>query len=119
MQRPPDLRPTHTRSPLAATTRNRRLAILRGFCRYLVDKGVLAANPMDGVRRARVPRVTKAAIGVPEMLRLLSVLDREPGSALHGGAGHLDRGGQPEAVGRRACKYRRSSREAPDPDPDL
>lgn len=67
---------------LAPTTRNRRLAILRQFCRYLLAQGVLSVDPMIGIKRARVPRVTKAALGIPEMERLLAVLEGDGPSLL-------------------------------------
>lgn len=63
--------------PLAATTRNRRLAILRGFCRYQVKRGVLATDPTVEIHRARVPRSSKAALGIPELQKLLASLDTD------------------------------------------
>lgn len=49
-------------TPLAANTRNRRLAILRGFCRYLRERGHLPEDPLTTVRRSRVPRRRREAL---------------------------------------------------------
>ena len=65
---------------LAATTRNRRLAILRGFMRHLQGLGLLTDDPLVGVKRARVPRRTRAALTAAEIGRLVAALLSEPPS---------------------------------------
>lgn len=60
--------------PLAPNTRNRRLAIVRGFCRFLVRRGELASDPTAAIARARVPRDLSAALTVEDLRRVMAVL---------------------------------------------
>lgn len=64
---------------LAPATRNRRLAIVRGFCAYLVSQGVLPANPTDGLRRVRVPRSVESAFHPDDLRLVLAKIRRELG----------------------------------------
>lgn len=74
-----------TRTPggalLAPTTRNRRLAIVRGFALHLVRAGVLPADPTAAIRRPRVPARTAAALGVDDIGSALAAAGREPDAA--------------------------------------
>lgn len=63
---------------LAPTTRNRRLAIVRGFTRYLVAQGVLPADPTACIARAKVPSTRKVALSVDELSRVVAVVLRSP-----------------------------------------
>lgn len=74
------LRPTrhkayrHPRT-LSALTRNRHLAALRSWFRYLKKHGQLASNPAAELERAREPkRLPKAILTVPEVERLLQII---------------------------------------------
>jgi integrase/recombinase XerC len=60
--------------PLAPSSRNRRLSIVRGFVRYLVAAGLLAADPSLGVRRSSVPRRRRAALTSADVTRLVESL---------------------------------------------
>lgn len=66
--------------PLAPNTRNRRLAILRAFCTWLVAQGHLVENPVMGLKRAKVPQGFSAAIGMSDLNRVLQVLVARPPS---------------------------------------
>lgn len=59
---------------LAPSTRNRRLVVVRAFCRYLVAQGELACDPTADIRRAKIPRQQRAALGVPDLTRALQVV---------------------------------------------
>ncbi|MFZ5479032.1 MAG: tyrosine-type recombinase/integrase [Myxococcota bacterium] len=61
-------------APVAATTRNRRLSILRSFVRWLVARGVLKEDPLTGIRRAKVPRRSRAALTAVDLERVVGVL---------------------------------------------
>lgn len=63
---------------LAPSARNRRLIVLRGFCRYLVHAGHLAADPTAGIRRATLPRRSYPVAGVEDLRLAMAVLQREP-----------------------------------------
>ena len=63
---------------LAPTTRNRRLAILRGFVRFLQAEGLIPEDPLVGVRRAKLPRRVREAIGARELHQVLVTLLAEP-----------------------------------------
>ncbi|MFA4844944.1 MAG: tyrosine-type recombinase/integrase [Patescibacteria group bacterium] len=75
-----------TRTPegalLAPTTRNRRLAIVRGFVRFLVATGALASDPTVSIRRARVPTRTTAALSVQDVARVAVAAGNEGSVAL-------------------------------------
>ena len=59
---------------VAATTRNRRLAILRGFVRHLQGLGLLTEDPLAGVKRARVPRRARAALTAAQLALVVAAL---------------------------------------------
>ncbi|MFZ5477060.1 MAG: tyrosine-type recombinase/integrase [Myxococcota bacterium] len=67
-------------APVAATTRNRRLSILRAFVRWLLARGELAADPLAGIRRAKVPRRHRSALTAADLERVVGVLLAEPPS---------------------------------------
>lgn len=62
---------------LAPNTRNRRLAILRGFCRYLVARGELSADPTTSIQRARVPRDHVPGLTVADLRAVFAALREE------------------------------------------
>ena len=68
--------------PLAPTTRNRRLAILRGFVRFLRDRGHLVDDPLTAIRRSRLPRRVREALATGELEALLAALARDPSTWL-------------------------------------
>lgn len=68
-------------APLAPTTRNRRLAIVRGFCRYLVAIGVLGDDPTAAIRRAKVPARTVAAVTADEVALAVAAARSGTGAA--------------------------------------
>ncbi|MDP2311706.1 MAG: tyrosine-type recombinase/integrase [Pseudomonadota bacterium] len=65
-------------SPLAPNTRNRRLAILRAFSRWLVRHHHLAKNPTRGLKRAKVPQGFTASVGADDLQRVLAALVTRP-----------------------------------------
>ncbi|MCK6565113.1 MAG: tyrosine-type recombinase/integrase [Dehalococcoidia bacterium] len=67
---------------LAPTTRNRRLAIVRGFTRYLVAQGALATDPTASIARAKVPADREAALTVDELSQVVAVVVRSSTGAL-------------------------------------
>jgi len=71
---------TADQRPLAATTRNRRLAVIRGFCRYQVAQHQLASDPSVAIRRGRVPRSSKIAHSVEDFRKVLAILRAQPRS---------------------------------------
>ena len=66
--------------PLAPATRNRRLAVVRGFCFYLINQKNLRRNPTTGIKRGRVPRSSKLAHSVEDFRRVLAVVRTQPPS---------------------------------------
>lgn len=66
---------------VAATSRNRRLTILRGFVRFLRQRGELAENPLSGVRPAKVPRRLREAVTAAEVERIVEALRCDPRGA--------------------------------------
>lgn len=69
-------------TPLAANTRNRRLTIVRGFCAYLIEHHGLEADPTRNIQRAKVPFITRSALGVPEVNAVLEALEASETSEL-------------------------------------
>lgn len=67
---------------LAPTTRNRRLAILRGFFAFLIANGHLATDPTASVRRASVPWHTRTTLAPTEIGDVAKQLLLEPASAI-------------------------------------
>jgi len=71
-----------TRAPsgalLAPNTRNRRLAILRGFFDFLVAAGELASNPTTTIRRATVPLETRTTLSAVEIADVAATLTQTP-----------------------------------------
>lgn len=66
--------------PLSPTTRNRRLAVLRGLVRYLRAQGLLELDPLVGVKRGHVPRHVRSALTAEDVGRVMGVLVAEPPS---------------------------------------
>lgn len=62
---------------LAPTTRNRRLAVVRGFARYLVRHGVLEQDPTTDLRRAKVHRPRRTALALGELARVAAAIAGE------------------------------------------
>ncbi len=67
-------------TPLAPSTRNRRLIILRTFFDYLKEQGVIESNPTEDIRRARVPKRKRRALTADELRQALEALQQEPPS---------------------------------------
>lgn len=67
---------------LASTTRNRRLAVVRGFTRYLVSTGRLPSDPSVGIQRARVAQSVRAALSTEEIGRVAAATARDPDATL-------------------------------------
>ena len=63
--------------PVAPTTRNRRLAILRGFIRHLRDQQVLDHDPLQGVKRVKVPRARRLTYGADVLRTVVATLRTE------------------------------------------
>ncbi|MES2692603.1 MAG: tyrosine-type recombinase/integrase [Verrucomicrobiota bacterium] len=63
-------------TPLAPQTRNRRLAILRGFLRFLQSKKEFRGRPLAGMKRAKVPRHDPIATTYDELTQALETLAR-------------------------------------------
>ena len=51
-----------TQSRLAPATRRKNVAVVRGFCNWLVDQGIVAVDPMRGFRTPRLPRLLPRAL---------------------------------------------------------
>lgn len=66
--------------PLAPSTRNRRLAILRGFVRFLRDRNVLVDDPLAGVRRAKLVRRVHEALTAAQLEAIVIALLARPPS---------------------------------------
>jgi site-specific recombinase XerC len=66
--------------PLAPQARNRRLAIVRAFVRYLRKNWELVGNPVTGLKRSRVPKQEPVATTHGELLHALAALSRRPPS---------------------------------------
>lgn len=66
--------------PLAASTRNRRLAILRGFVMFLVKRREIALSPLLGIRRAKLPRRTTQTVGTRDLSLIIAALLTDPAS---------------------------------------
>jgi site-specific recombinase XerC len=88
-QVPPEPEPVAafvTRTPsgelLAPNTRNRRLAILRGFFAFLVTAGDLAGNPTDEIRCASVPLQARTTLSADEIGDVAATLLAEPDTAI-------------------------------------
>ena len=58
---------TGTEGPLAPSTRNRRLVILRGFTAYLLERGLLSSDPAAKIQRSRIPRRRRRALSVVDL----------------------------------------------------
>jgi integrase/recombinase XerD len=68
---------------LTAQTRNRILAQLRTFFRYLKKSGKLSHNPTADLERAREPqKLPKAVLTVPEVERLLAAVSTDSARGL-------------------------------------
>lgn len=65
-------------TPLSPSTRNRRLVIVRAFCRFLVERGLLASDPTLRIERVRLPPTFRTAITAEEICQVLQVLGTEP-----------------------------------------
>lgn len=63
---------------LAANTRNRRLAILRGFSGWLVRHHHLRKNPTKGLKRAKVPSGFSSSLRTDDLQRVIGVLVARP-----------------------------------------
>lgn len=63
---------------LAPATRNRRLAVIRGFCRFLIKERKLRKDPTAELKRSRVPKATKLAHSADDFRQVLSLLRQEP-----------------------------------------
>ncbi len=61
---------------LAPTSVNRHLSAIRSLYRHLVREGTLAASPAAAVERAVTPRRLPRALGVDDVVRLVSAPDR-------------------------------------------
>ena len=59
--------------PIGPNTRRKDFATIRGFCRWLVDQGHLAADPTAGMRPARAPRAVPRGYRRDVVDRLLAV----------------------------------------------
>lgn len=59
---------------LAPTTRNRRLAVVRGLARYLVRQGVLQLDPTTDLRRAKVHHPRRTALAFAELSRVAEAI---------------------------------------------
>lgn len=69
--------------PLSANVRNRHLAGLRSFFRYLKRTCRLLSNPAADLEAVREPkRLPRAILSVPEMSRLLGAIDTDTASGL-------------------------------------
>src|SRR5665213_571872 len=60
---------------LSAAARNRRLAAIRSFTRFLVEEGVLQADPLTLVRGLKSRRALPHPLTIPEVERLLDALE--------------------------------------------
>ena len=70
-------------APCTAGSRNRHLAELRSFFRYLKKAGKLLSNPSLELERAReTKRLPKAILTIPEMARLLQVIPKDSPTGL-------------------------------------
>jgi integrase/recombinase XerD len=67
-----DYMAAETRAGMSAATRSRRLAALRGFHRFLVLEGLVAASPLEGVRGPRRGLRLPAVLTVGEIERLVA-----------------------------------------------
>jgi integrase/recombinase XerD len=75
-----DVRATHVRRHLlvlerrglTARSRARALAAIRGWLRFLVREGAIAADPLDGVGQRRTPARLPAALGKDDSARLVT-----------------------------------------------
>ena len=59
---------------LAPSTRRNHLSAVRGFCAWLVERGVIKTNPADKVPPIRQPRSVPRAMQRSDVARLLAVL---------------------------------------------
>jgi integrase/recombinase XerD len=63
---------------LTAATRNRHLAELRSFFRFLKRTGKLLSNPSTELEQTRqIKRLPKAILSVPEMVRMLEAIPKD------------------------------------------
>lgn len=67
------------REGLAASSRARALAAVRGFLRFLTDQGLLARDPCLGLRTPRQQRRLPACPAVPEVLGLIDAAAERAG----------------------------------------
>lgn len=67
---------------LAATTRRGYLSTVRTFCRWLVARDVIAANPCDSIAPIRPPRGNPRAMSRDDMARLAAVLPDDRAKAI-------------------------------------
>lgn len=59
---------------LKPRSRNHRLVVLRGFCRFLVSRQVLTEDPTESMARVKIPEETRTVLTPDELERLLTVL---------------------------------------------
>lgn len=58
----------------APSTRRSRLSTVKGFCRWLVEQGLLAQDPTEKLRPIKQPRSVPRALNVRQVSKLLDVL---------------------------------------------
>lgn len=63
--------------PVAPSTRNRKLTVLRSFFAFLVDQRLVAASPAQDVPFARAPRRDEPSLSARDVGKLLAVLAKE------------------------------------------
>lgn len=63
---------------LSPANRNHRLVVVRGFVRFLVDRGELMVDPTEKLKRARVPRSIKVALRHTDLRQALDALGKQP-----------------------------------------
>ena len=59
-----------TTGHLAPSTRRNHLTAARGFCRWLVDRDLIASDPTEKIARIRQPRSVPRAMTVPDVATL-------------------------------------------------
>ena len=72
-------RPAPDGSPIRPTSRNRKLAVARGFFRYLVEQGIIRKqnNPIKEIKWARVPQVETPCLIWEDYKILLAMFEGE------------------------------------------
>lgn len=63
---------------LSPANRNHRLVVVRGFVRFLHDRGELMEDPTEKLKRARVPRSVKVALRHTDLRKALEALRGQP-----------------------------------------